>query len=82
VFDVGSDPDTIAAGDADGALIAAIQALADRLEDRDAHVERQARTIEQQERRLDEQRADIEALREQLESLQAARSGHQGMNEE
>ena len=82
VFDVGSDPDTIAAGDADGALIAAIQALADRLEDRDAHVERQARTIEQQERRLDEQRADIEALREQLESLQATRSGHQGPSEE
>jgi len=77
-FEVGSDPDTIAAGDADGVAMAAIQELADRLDDRDARIERQARQLQQQQRRLDEQRADIEALREQLESLQAGRSGTSG----
>lgn len=71
VFEVGADPDTIAAGDADGVAIAAIQELADRLDDRDARIERQSRQIRRQQERLDEQRADLETLREQIESLQA-----------
>jgi uncharacterized protein YukE len=78
VFEVGADPDTITAGDADGVAIAAIQELADRLDDRNALIEQQARQLRRQQRRLDEQRADLETLREQLESLQAECSGAGG----
>ena len=66
------------AGDADGVAIAAIQELADRLDDRNALIEQQARQLRRQQRRLDEQRADLETLREQLESLQAECSGAGG----
>lgn len=71
LFEVGTDADHIAAGDADGVAIAAIQGLADRLDEREARIERQARQIDRQQERLDEQRADLETLREQVESLRA-----------
>lgn len=71
VFGVGPDPDHIAAGDADGVAMAAIQGLADRLDEQEDRVARQDRRIRQQRSRIDEQRSDIETLREQLESLQA-----------
>lgn len=70
IFEVGADPDHITAGDTDGAAIAAIQGLADRLDEQDARVVRQNRRIQQQRALIDEQRADIETLRERLESLQ------------
>lgn len=70
IFEVGADPDHITAGDADGVAIAAIQGLADRLDERDAHIERQDRRIQQQRVLIDEQRTDLETLRERLESLQ------------
>lgn len=64
VFDVGESADRIAAGDADGVALAAIQGLNER-------VAEQARLIERQRASIDEQRDDIETLRERLESLQA-----------
>lgn len=71
LFEVGTDADHIAAGDADAVALAAIQGLADRLDERDARIERQARQLDRQQERLDEQRADLETLREQVESLRA-----------
>jgi hypothetical protein len=71
VFEVGSDPDHIAAGDTDAVVIAAVQALADRLEERDDRIERQSQRLDRQREVIDEQRADIERLREQLETLRA-----------
>lgn len=71
MFEAGADPDHITAGDADGVAIAAIQGLADRLDDQDARIERQDRRLQQQRALIDEQRTDIETLRERLGSIQA-----------
>lgn len=70
-FGVGVDPDHVAAGDPDGVAMAALQGLADRLDEREAKIEHQERRIRRQREIVDEQRDDIETLREQLESLQA-----------
>lgn len=67
---VGPDADHVPPGDADGVAIAAIQGLADRLDERDELVERYTRRIRRQRGIIEEQRADLESLREQLESLQ------------
>lgn len=74
VFEVGADANRIPAGDVDGVAMAAIQGLADRLDDRDATVERQERLLRHQREVIDEQRDDIETLREHVESLQASLS--------
>lgn len=71
LFEVGTGTGRITAGDTDGVVMAAIQGLADRLDEQDDRVERQDRRIRRQRERMDEQRADLETLRERLESLQA-----------
>jgi hypothetical protein len=71
IFDVGAGADHIVAGDADGVAMAAIQGLADRLDEQDDRIERQDRRIQRQQDIIDEQRDDIETLREQLEALKA-----------
>lgn len=81
-FEVGLDPENIAAGDADGVAIAAIQGLAERLDDQGNLVERQEQRIRRQRDRIDEQRADIETLREELEALQSELSRHRLDSEE
>jgi uncharacterized coiled-coil protein SlyX len=70
VFEVGADADDIDAGDADGVAMAAIQGLAERLDEQQPHIDRQDRRIEQQQAQIDEHRTDLEALRDRLEALQ------------
>jgi hypothetical protein len=67
-FGVGTGPDDIAAGDPDGAIIAAVQRLAERVDSQNEALLRQREII-------DEQRDDIEILRERLESLQTELDG-------
>jgi len=70
-FDVGEDPDRLAAGDTDGVAIAAVQGLADRVDEQRERLQRQADCIDRQRSRLADQRDDIERLRQCVESLQA-----------
>lgn len=64
IFEVAPGADRVAAGDADGVAMAAIQALANRVDEQD-------RQLRRQHERLDEQRTDLETLRERVESLQS-----------
>lgn len=70
-FGVGGDPDHIAAGDTDGVAIAAVQGLADRIDEQRVRLQRQAGRIEDQQERLVEQRDDIERLRQHVEALRS-----------
>lgn len=70
VFGAGDDADSIATGDPDGVSMAAIQGLADRVDEQNGRIERQEQQIEQQRELIDDQRDDIETLRERVESLQ------------
>jgi hypothetical protein len=75
-FELGDDDETIASVDADGVALAAIQALAERLDEKtdridalEAEADRKADRIEELERateRIDEFEADNEQLREAL----------------
>lgn len=68
-FELGSDSDTVAAGDIDGVALAALQGLAEQVERHQAELDRQARRIETQQETIESQRDDIESLRETVESL-------------
>ncbi len=70
-FDVGEDPDRLAAGDTDGVAIAAVQGLVDRVDEQRRRLQRQGDCIDRQQSKLAAQRDDIERLRECVESLQA-----------
>lgn len=68
-FGVGGDPEQIAAGDADGVALAAIQGMAAQLEEQRELIERQNRRIEDQRAAIEAQRDDLESLRESVESI-------------
>lgn len=68
-FEVGADPGHVAAGDADGVALAAIQGMAVRLEAQQEVIERQNRRIEDQRAAIEAQRDDLESLRESVESI-------------
>lgn len=70
-FEVGSDPNHIHPGDPNGVVMAAIQGLADRLDDQHDSLEQQRQRTQRQREIMEEQRADIEILREKLESVQS-----------
>lgn len=73
-FEVGVDAHHLRAGDVDGIALAAIQGLADRLDDREETIERQGHLIRRLRDDVEEQRDDIETLRERIESQQATLS--------
>jgi hypothetical protein len=66
-FGLGSDEDSIASVDADGVLFAAVQALDDELEDKEAQLEDQRSQLEDQRAHIDEQRDQIEDLEAEAE---------------
>jgi hypothetical protein len=77
-FGLGSDEESIASVDADGVLFAAVQALEEELDDREARLDEQRSQIEdleaEAERKddlIDAQRAHIEDVESRLERLEA-----------
>jgi uncharacterized coiled-coil protein SlyX len=68
-FDLGADADHIAAGDADGVSLAAIQGLTTRVATQRERIERQQHRLDAQQETIDELRDDLEALRETVEDI-------------
>jgi uncharacterized coiled-coil protein SlyX len=68
-FDLGADADDIAAGDADGVALAAIQGLTTRVATQRERIEHQQHRLDAQQETIDELRDDLEALRETVEDI-------------
>ncbi|WP_254832733.1 tail fiber domain-containing protein [Haloglomus salinum] len=69
-FGLGADADRIANVDADGVALAAIQGLAERVEEKENRIEEQDERIEKQDERIEELATENEALRERLAALE------------